>query len=45
MSMYGDDKNGGEKNGMYDEIKWFLENHSISELLEIVADVIRYERE
>lgn len=41
--MYGDDEYS--KNYLYDEIKRFLEDHPISELLELVADVIRYERE
>ena len=45
MSMYGDGYNGNTKNNLYDEIKWFLEEHTISELLEIVSDVIRYEKE
>lgn len=45
MSMYGDDSNGNSKNYLYDEIKRFLEEHTISELLEIVSDVIRNEKE
>jgi len=45
MSMYGDSSYSNEKNNIYDEIKWFLENHPISELLQIVADVVKLERE
>ena len=45
MSMYGDSDYAKEKNNIYDEMKWFLENHPISELLQIVADVVEYEKE
>lgn len=45
MSMYGDSGYANEKNNLYDEMKWFLENHPISELLQIVADVVERERE
>jgi hypothetical protein len=34
MSMYGD----RDKNNIYDEIRSFLEDHPMSELLQIVAD-------
>ena len=43
MSMYGESDYNRNKNDLYDEIKWFLEEHPISELLQIVADVIKYE--
>ena len=43
--MYGESDYCSEKNNLYDEIKYFLENHPISELLEIVADVIEREKE
>lgn len=42
MSMYGDDRYNEEKNDMYSEIEDFVKNHSLSELLEIIADVIKY---
>ena len=45
MSMYGDSNYNNEKNNIYDEIKWFLENHPVSELLQIVADVVEREKE
>ena len=45
MSMYGESDYNERKNNLYDEIKWFLEDHPISELLQIVADVIEYERD
>ena len=46
MSMYGDSSYCGDKNCLYDEIKWFLEEgHPVSELLQIVSDVLRYECE
>lgn len=41
MSMYGDDDRGREMNNLYDEIRDFLEDNPISELLKIVTDVIR----
>ena len=34
-----------EKNNIYDEIKWFLEEHPVSELLKIIADVVELEVE
>ena len=40
MSMYGESDYNREKNNIYDEIKWFLENHPVSELLKIVSDVV-----
>ena len=40
--MYGDGANGNQKNNLYDEIREFLENHSVDELLRIVADAIEY---
>ena len=36
MSMYDD----RDKNNIYDEIRSFLEDHPMSELLQIVADVV-----
>ena len=30
---------------IYDEIKWFLEDHPVSELLQIVADAVEREVE
>lgn len=45
MSMYGDSEYAGEKNNIYDEIKWFLEEYPVSELLSIIADVIEREIE
>lgn len=41
MSMYGDDEHGSQMNNLYDEIRDFLEDNPISELLKIVTDVIR----
>lgn len=40
MSMYGESPYNGEKNDMYEYIKEFLETHPISELINIVADVV-----
>ena len=45
ISMYGDSEYSNQKNNLYDEIKWFLEDHPISELIAIVADVIEREKE
>ncbi len=45
MSMYGDDSNGREKNDLYDNIKYFLKEHPVSELLKIVADVLIREKD
>lgn len=42
MSRYGEDGSTGyDKEGLYDEMESFLESHSLSELLEILADVVR----
>lgn len=38
MSMYGDSEYNRDKNNIYDEIRSFLEDHPMSELLQIVAD-------
>lgn len=40
MSMYGESDYNREKNDIYDEIEEFLQDHPISELLQIIADVI-----
>ena len=40
MSMYGDDDYGTQKNVVYYEMERFLEGHPVSELLEIVADLV-----
>ena len=40
MSMYGEGDYNMEKNDIYDEIEEFLQDHPISELLQIIADVI-----
>lgn len=45
MSMYGESDYNRGKNDLYDSIKYFLEDHPISELLQIVADVILREKE
>ncbi len=45
MSMYGESHYNEEKNYLYDDIKDFLERHPISELLQIVSDTIKYEKE
>ena len=45
MSMYGDSEYNNNKNNLYDEIKEFLEEHPVSELMQIVSDVIKYEKE
>ena len=45
MSMYGDDSNGYEKEHLHTEIANFLENHSTSELFEIIAMVFEYRGE
>ena len=41
MSMYGDGEHGNQMNNLYEEIRDFLEDNPISELLKIVTDVIR----
>lgn len=45
MSTYGDDENGRTKNNLNDEMVSFLENHPVSELLEMVAYAVRYAKE
>ena len=40
--MYGESDYNSEKNNIYDEIAEFLQDHPISELLQIIADVIYY---
>ena len=45
MSMYGESEYNSQKNDIYDEIKWFLEEHPVSELLQIIAHVVEYEVE
>ena len=45
MSMYGDGEYYHEKNNLYDELKYFLEGHPVSEMLQIVADVVEREAE
>ena len=41
MSMYGDDEHGYQMNNIYEELRAFLENNPISELLQVLADVVR----
>ena len=42
MSMYGEGQKNEEKNNLFDEIQYFLENdHSVGELLQVVTDVIK----
>ena len=41
MSMYGDDDKGRQKNDLYDDIRDFLQDNPISELIKVVADVIK----
>ena len=41
MSMY----DNNDKDNIYDEIKWFLKEYSVGELLSIIADVIKREIE
>jgi hypothetical protein len=43
--MYGESEYNSQKNNIYDEIKWFLEEHPVFELLQIIADVIEWEME
>lgn len=45
MSMYGENEYNSQKNNIYDEIKIFLEEHPVSELLQIIADVVELEVE
>jgi len=42
MSKYGEDGSSGyAKENLYDEIDSFLQNHTIAELLEVLADVVK----
>jgi hypothetical protein len=43
--MYGESEYNSQMNNIYGEIKWFLEEHPVSELLQIVADVVEREVE
>ena len=45
MSMYGESEYNSQRNDIYDEIKCFLEEHPVSELLQIIADVVEREVE
>ena len=45
MSMYGESEYNSQMNNIYDEIKCFLEEHPVSELLHIIADVVEREVE
>lgn len=41
MSMYGEDGSTGyDKEDLYYDMKEFIENHSMKELLQILADVV-----
>ena len=41
MSMYGEDGSTGyAKEDLYYEMKTFLENHSVTELMSILTDVL-----
>ncbi len=44
MSMYGYSLKNMEKNDLYNAVRDFLKTHKISELLEIITDVL-YEKE
>jgi len=41
MSMYGDGSYNTQMNNLYDEMRWFLEDHPVSELIQIVADAVK----
>ena len=41
MSMYGDNNYCMSKEYLFNDIEEFLEEHPISELLEVIADAIR----
>ena len=41
MSYYGDSGGNVDKNNLRDEILYFLDEHSIEELLEIITDAVR----
>ena len=43
MSVYGEGEYNSQKNDIYDEIKFFLEDHPVFELLQIIADVVEME--
>lgn len=43
MSMYGESE--WDKNNLYDELRNFLKEHKVSELLEIVKDAVEYNEE
>ena len=45
MSMYGEGEYCSQKNYIYDEIREFLEEHPVSELLQIIADAVEREVE
>ena len=45
MSMYGDDENGTRKNDLHYEMVRFLEDHPVSELLEMVANAVSEAKE
>ena len=40
MSRYGDDRPSYEKEDMYDHMKGFLAGHPLSELIQILTDVV-----
>ena len=42
MSMYGESEYAGEKNILFEELRRFLEEHPVEELIRIVADAIEY---
>lgn len=43
MSMCGESE--WDKNNLYDELRNFLKEHKVSELLEIVKDAVEYNEE
>lgn len=43
MSMYGD--TNYDMNDLYDQMREFLKDHKVSELLEIVKDAVEYNEE
>ena len=43
MSMYGDDSYNQQKNDLLFVIEEFLQEHPVSELLQIVADAVERE--
>ena len=40
MSMYGDSEHGRQMNNLYDDMRAFLEDNPVSELLKIVTDAV-----